>query len=143
MKRSAFGILGIILGIIAVLIGTYAISLGSSDYWWNYLLLAVICGILITRTYCTKCPITKTCVHILPGYIARYWQKREGPYTAFDMLVTVVLFVFLILPPQAFLLTEPLLLLLFWICLLGAALCSYLLICPGCGNRFCPFRREG
>ena len=143
MNRTIYGITGLTLGILAVITGAYTILMHSVPLAGWYLLLSVICGVLITRVFCSKCPIKGVCVHVLPGFVARLWQDKTGPYTPAEILITCLLFGIIILPPQVFLISSPGLFALFWICMGIAAVCSNRFLCPDCGNRFCPFRRSG
>lgn len=142
MNRTIYGTAGLTLGILAVITGAYAILMHSFSLGSGYLLLSAVCGVLITRVFCSKCPIKGTCAHILPGYIARLWKEKKGPYTSVEILILVFLFIIIVLPPQIFLFSSPGLLVLFWVCLGIAAVCSNRFLCPDCGNIFCPFRRK-
>lgn len=139
MNRMIYGTAGLILGILAVITGTYAILMQSVSVACGYLLLSMLCGVFITRFFCSKCPVKRTCVHILPGYMVRMWQEKSGPYTSAEILITCLLFAIIILPPQIFLLASPGLFIQFWICMVLAAVFSNRFLCPCCGNRFCPF----
>ncbi|WP_146199743.1 hypothetical protein ACKUB1_05500 [Methanospirillum stamsii] len=143
MNKAAYGIIGLILGIIAIITGLYAISLHSLFMAIGYLFFTVIAGVIFTRFFCASCPIKDTCVHILPGYIARIWKETPGPYTPGKLLISGFLFVIIFLPALPALITSPMLLLIFLVCIVLAAVISVLFLCPGCGNRFCPFRKEG
>ena len=142
MNLTITGTIGLIFGLIAVLIGAYAVSYHSLTMAGGYILIAGVSGLLITRLFCTACPIKDHCVHLIPGLIARLWKGRDGPYSRIILLSTALLFAVILVPPQGVLISFPALLLCFWICTGIAALNSHLFLCPGCGNRFCPFRRE-
>ena len=142
MNRTIYGTAGLTLGILAVITGAYAILMHSFSLSWGYLLLSAVCGVLVTRVFCSKCPIKRACVHILPGYLARVWKEKTGPYTSVDILFTGLLFAIIILPPQIFLISSPGLFALFWVFIGIAAVCSTRFLCPDCGNTYCPFRRR-
>ena len=139
MNRRIYGTSGLTLGILAVITGAYATLIQSISLGWGYLLLSAVCGVLIIRVFCSKCPIQGSCVHILPGYIARLWKEKSGPYTQTEILITCLLFGIIILPPLVFLISSPGLFVLFWACMGIAAICSNRFLCPDCGNCFCPF----
>jgi len=141
MNQTIFGIIGLTLGIIAIITGVIAISNSSYLIPGAYLLISIIAGLLVTRFFCSSCPIKDTCVHILPGRIAGFWKVTPGPYTTGTLLLTIFLFAVILLPPQYALVSFPVLFLIFWICIGIAVICSHRFLCPGCGNRFCPFRR--
>ncbi len=142
MNHIACGIVGLFLGICVVLTGTVGISMNSFFFGILYLIISGICAILVTNVFCTKCPIKTSCVHVLPGFIARIWPEKKGPYTTFDLLLTIILFAIIILPPQVFLIAYPGLFVFFWICMILAAICSNRFLCPDCKNQFCPFCRK-
>ncbi|NLV25898.1 MAG: hypothetical protein GXY48_01810 [Methanomicrobiales archaeon] len=141
MKKKIFGIVGLIFGIIAILTGVYALYLNSLFMAGGYLFFVAIVGVLFTRFFCASCPIKDTCIHILPGYIARIWKERPGPYTPVNLLISGFLFVIIFLPPLPALIRLPVPLLIFLVCIGLAALTSIQFLCPECENRFCPFRR--
>lgn len=141
MHAATWGTISLILGVSAVLFGFLAMIRESLTPGLLYLAYAGGCGILIVAVFCTACPIRTSCVHIIPGYLARFFPPRNGPYSRADLILTTVLFAAIILPPQFFLIHQGYLLTLFWISLGGAALISYVVLCPGCGNQFCPLRR--
>ncbi|PWR70644.1 hypothetical protein [Methanospirillum lacunae] len=143
MNKTTFGVIGLILGVAAVLDGFYAIALRSQYMAGGYLLLAVIAGIFITRFFCALCPIKGTCVHILPGYFAQLWKVAPRPYTTGNLVISGFLFAILFLPPIPSLFASPVLMFIFLVCLALAAVTSTRFLCPGCGNRFCPFMKEG
>nr|WP_319539128.1 hypothetical protein [uncultured Methanospirillum sp.] len=143
MHKTTLGIIGLILGVVAVLDGFYAIALRSMSMAGGYLLLAVVAGVFLTRFFCASCPIKGTCVHILPGYIARLWKVAPGPYTTGKLLISGLLLVIIFLPPIPSLVTSPALMLIYLVFLVLAAVTSIRFLCPGCGNRFCPFMKEG
>ncbi|HWQ65892.1 MAG TPA: hypothetical protein VN372_03360 [Methanospirillum sp.] len=142
MHRRIYGTSGLTLGILAVITGTYAILMYSFSLGFGYLFLAAVCGILITWIFCSKCPIKGACVHILPGYIARVWKEKSGPYTSVEILVTGLLLAIIILPPQIYLISSSGLFALFWVFIGIAAVCSTWFLCPDCGNILCPFQRR-
>ena len=142
MNRTIPGTLGLICGTIAILVGIFSFSQISYNLAAGYLLVCLIAGMLIVRVFCASCPIKRTCVHILPGYLAQFWNQPAGPYSSGKIILTGILFAIIILIPQAVLITSLHLFVLFWICIIIAAMSSYLILCPGCGNQYCPFRRE-
>ncbi|MBN1167598.1 MAG: hypothetical protein JXA44_10785 [Methanospirillaceae archaeon] len=141
MNKSGYGIIGLALGICAVLTGTVALAVVSVLQGFIYLIVALVSGILITFVFCSKCPITDTCVHIIPGLLARAWPRRSGPYSRFDLVAVAILFAIIILPPQIALFTLPGTFGFFWICLSTAAILANRFLCPGCKNRFCPMKK--
>lgn len=142
MNRTIPGTLGLICGTIAILVGIFSFSQISYNLAAGYLLVSLIAGMLIVRVFCASCPIKGSCVHILPGYLAQFWNQPPGPYSSVKIYLTGILFAIIILIPQAVLITSLHLFVLFWICIIIAAMSSYLILCPGCGNQYCPFRRE-
>jgi len=141
MHKTTFGIIGLILGVAAVLDGFYAIALHSMPIAGGYFLQAIVAGVLFTRFFCALCPIKSTCVHILPGLIARMWNVAPGPYTTGKLLISGLLLAIIFLPPIPSLLTSPVSMLIYLVCLVLAAVTSIRFLCPGCGNRFCPFMK--
>lgn len=142
MNRTIPGTLGLIFGTIAILIGIFAFLPISYYLAGGYLFICLIAGLLIVRVFCASCPIKRTCVHIIPGYLATFWNQSPGPYSSRTIILTGILFAIIILIPQIVLITSLHLFVIFWICIVIAAMSSYLVLCPGCGNQYCPFRRE-
>jgi hypothetical protein len=142
MNRKIPGTLGLIFGTIAFLVGTFSFSQVSYYLAAGYLLVCLFAGMLIVRVFCASCPMKGTCVHILPGYVAQFWNQLPGPYSSGKIILTGILFAIIILIPQLVLIRSLYLFVLFWICIIIAAMSSYLVLCPGCGNQYCPFRRE-
>ncbi len=143
MDKTTFGIIGLFLGITAILTGFYGILLRSLFIAGGYLVFVVVVGVFFIRFFCASCPIKDTCVHILPGYMARMWKVAPGPYSSRKLVISGFLFVILFIPPLPSLLTSPVLMIIFLVCIVFAAVTSVRFLCPGCGNRFCPFRKEG
>lgn len=141
MHAATWGTISLLLGVSAVLFGFLAMISESLNLGLLYLICAGGCGILIIAVFCAACPIKTSCVHIIPGYLTRFFPSRNGPYTKAELIITTMLFTVIILPPQFFLIHQVYFLVLYWIFLGGAALTSHLVLCPGCGNRFCPLRR--
>lgn len=117
MDKTTFGIIGLLLGMAAVLTGFYAISVHSLFMAGGYLFFVVVVGVLFIRFFCASCPIKDTCVHIIPGYIARMWKVAPGPYSSSKLMISGFLFVILFLPPLPSLLTSPVLMIIFLVCL--------------------------
>ncbi len=142
MRRKICGVTGLSLVTIAGIIGAYSIAQASLVYAGAYMIISCACGVLITYVFCAKCPIKSACAHIIPGWVARIWPDKQGLYTRWELFFTALLFAPIILPPQGFLMTEWKSGIIFWICIIGAGLCSSCYLCPECENRFCPFSKS-
>jgi len=138
MNRRIIGIFVLCLGILVILIGALAIALSSLQYAGIYLLVSTLAFLLITAVFCARCPVKGSCVHLLPGLIARLWPDRTGPYSKGELVLTVILSAVIILPPQLYLFITPGLFPVFWIFISAALICTAYILCPECGHRHCP-----
>ena len=142
MNRKIVGMLVLGLGILVILIGAGAIAFHSLEYAGAYLLVSALTVLLITAVFCSRCPVKGSCVHLLPGLIARIWPERTGSYSKGELVLTAVLFAAIILPPQQYILSNPGLFPVFWILISTAIILTYSILCPQCGHRHCPMCRR-
>lgn len=142
MNQRRMGILVLGLGILIILIGAGAIALYSLKYAGIYLVVSALASLLITAVFCAKCPIKGSCVHLLPGRIARIWPERIGSYSKGELVLTVILFAVIIFPPQMYLFSTPGLFPVFWIFISTAVICTGKFLCPECDHRHCPMCRR-
>ncbi|NYT06341.1 MAG: hypothetical protein GKC04_08270, partial [Methanomicrobiales archaeon] len=110
----------------------------------GYVLLSAGAVMLAIGAFCTKCPEQgSACAHGVPGVLAeRFLPRRTGPYSAWDYAAAAVGVLVTILLPQAWLIAQLALLVLFWVLVVMAALAIGCRVCPGCGNAGCPLARR-
>ena len=104
MKHRIHGVISLVLAVCAFVIGLASV-LAESLVTGAFYAARMLCGpVLIIASFCTKCPCREEgCGHILPGMLARYLPRREGPYSLWDLLGMGAPLAGLILFPQPWL----------------------------------------
>ncbi|MFX0115296.1 MAG: hypothetical protein ACFFB3_12175 [Candidatus Hodarchaeota archaeon] len=132
------GVLSLSFVALASLIAIYAIFTESTLYGTIYLGILILAPFVILRFYCTKCPCQKNCAHIFPGKIAEhFFAKREGSYTATDILFFGFAMLLLIGYPQIWLIADQGFLLIYWILVVLGGIQVLFVLCRRCGNHYC------
>jgi hypothetical protein len=92
--------------------------------------------------FCAKCPCKENCAHLIPGVVARVFERRSSPYTPPELIVVVLALSLLIGAPQSWLWRFP----AYWVASLvlnAAAFVQIRLVsCRTCDNVNCPLRIE-
>ena len=93
----------------------------------------------ILFAYCAKCEARdQHCSHLLPGKIIRWLPTRkQGPYTAADIIVTALSLAAIIVFPQFWLWQNKAMLFIFWALVIVATIEILLRVCPNCRNQNC------
>lgn len=109
----------------------------------GYSVLLALGSGAILLVFCAKCPARHSgCAHVLPGAVARRLPHREEhPYHWWEIGVTAFALTAILVFPQRSLVTQPILLILFWLLVVTAAIDANRRVCRGCSNRHCPGRR--
>lgn len=139
MKHRIHGVISLVLAVCAFVIGLASVLAESLVTGAFYAALMLSGPVLIIASFCTKCPCREEgCGHILPGMLARYLPRREGPYSLRDLLGMGAPLAGLILFPQPWLWRRKPLWAAFW-ALFAVALAEIrLCVCTACRNENCP-----
>ena len=139
MKINFWGIKSISFIIIALLIGAYSIIINNLLFGVIYLMLIPASFLLISYSYCTKCPCRlSNCGHYILGQLTRLFSARkDAKYNFFDYMGMVLPFLFLIVLPQYYLLKNIIMLIIFWILFFVAAVEILFFVCKSCDNYKC------
>lgn len=136
------GVLSLALVALASLIAFFVVFAESALYGAIYLGILILAPLVILRLYCTKCPCQENCAHVFPGKIAaRFFAKREGPYTATDILFFGLAMLLLIGYPQIWLIADQGFLLIYWILVILGGIQVLFVLCRRCGNHYCMLNR--
>lgn len=142
MSRQFHGVSSLaLLGVAAVLA-----ALAMFDASWQvgaaYVVIGVAAQYVLVRAFCAKCPCKAHCGHVLPGRIARRYDRRPGPYTAGELAALGVALVALIGLPQGWLWRVPGLFAAYWVLTAVALVEIRLVVCRSCDNVYCPLRNR-
>lgn len=123
-------------------------AVAAFQTWWvlGFVYLAAsglaLAGILYA--YCAKCPCQTNCGHVLPGWVAGAFMKRQqGPYTTVELAVVVVALLLLLGMPQVWLWRYPGLFIAFWVLSAIAVILIRGFVCRACDNVYCPASLAG
>jgi hypothetical protein len=138
------GIISLCLILAAIATALGAVLPKSLMFGVLYILVLVLCSAAIVYSYCAKCPCRRLgCSHSVFGWLAvKFIRRKEGPYTFFDIAVTMISIAAILLIPQLWLIESLPALLLFWVLMALAGLEIVFLVCPDCSNRYCMFNRK-
>lgn len=133
------GILSLVLITIAVLIALIAVFVVSTAVGLVYLALVVLATLAVVYVYCAKCTARDHhCGHVLPGRLTRRLPaRREGPYSGWEILATVLGLAVIFLFPQYWLWGNKALFAVFWLLTASALLEILFLVCRDCRNTNC------
>ena len=129
--------------LVPVLIACYAISLSS--FWWVFIYLVIFFGhflVLEYRFFCTRCPQylkdSKLVKCIFIWGMPKFYQKRPGPYSGLDLLITLLSFAIAVLLPVYWLMKSWLLLVIYFAVWLNFFLTVRRDECNRCIHLACP-----
>jgi Na+/H+ antiporter NhaA len=127
----------------SVITGLYGISRYSVTAAAIYLVGGIIVWLVFVYAFCAKCQVHDQCNRVVMGFVAGMMPKRTaGPYIGRELLAVLVFFGFTALFPLYWLISQPLLLLVFLALFAGNLVLTHFTCCKGCGNRFCFLRYE-
>lgn len=144
MNRQIHGVIGLLVVVVAVFLGVYAIWLYSVKLALLYIVLALLLSLILVYAFCAKCPCRKhACGHVFPGKLTAVLPGRKpGKYTSLDYIGVAVPLAIIVLFPQYWLRSRIVLFTAFWVILILACAYIYSAVCHGCGNNFCPLRKN-
>lgn len=139
MQSISHGLVSLFLFLMAIAIAIGAVFVKSPLFGTGYLVIVLLCFLNILASYCAKCPCRLTeCSHVIPGKLAAFLPKRkEGPYSPFDIVATIISFSAIILIPQLWLFHNIPSLVLFWLFVIIGGFEAVFLTCPDCENKYC------
>jgi hypothetical protein len=140
MKRKNHGLISLGLAAIAMAAVIYALFQQSFMLGILFLILAGISAPVILYAFCSKCVDRDQCGHVIagPAAVKLFKNRKPGPYTAVDLILTSTALAVIFLFPQIWLWRHPLAFGIFWICMAIAAIDIRGKVCKGCGNVHCP-----
>ncbi len=145
MNRLFHGWISLIMMGTIVSIGFFEIFSNSIVYSALYLGVVIIGLIIVLIAFCSKCKCKdSSCRHIIFGIITRYLSKRmPGKYSFFDIFLTVIGLLSIIIFPQYWLIKSPFLFGLFWTTCIILFMEITFFICKKCENDYCPVKILG
>jgi hypothetical protein len=129
------------LGLAAVALALAAATLfrQSTGLGIGYLVVAGFSAFAILYAFCAKCSSRTLCGHVLPGKAASLFKNRKpGPYSKTEMLLTGLALLALIGFPQFWLWRQTASLVVFWMLIVLALAEIRLYVCRACDNQHCP-----
>lgn len=143
MQPIPHGIISFFLILMAIATGLGAIFPNSFFLGVMYICVVLISFTNIVYSYCGKCPCRlEDCQHVIPGKLTRFLPKRkEGPYSFFDILSTIISLAAIVLVPQIWLINNILSMVVFWVLIIIALLEMVFLVCPECTNKKCQLNK--
>jgi hypothetical protein len=143
MQEVPHGIISFFLILMAVATALGAVFPNSLTLGLLYICVVLVSFANIVYSYCAKCPCrTKECGHVIPGRLTRLLPRRkEGPYSFFDILSTIISGAAIVLVPQIWLIDNILSLVVFWLLMVVAGLEIVFLVCPDCSNKHCQLNK--
>lgn len=137
-KLKFHGLTSLALIGIDLIIGLIVIINGA--WLWVLLYLTAIgaLAVILTRSFCAKCPCKDKCAHVILGKAAKPFSLPPGPYSHNELLALLLTTLVLFGLPQFWLWQTPLWLAIYWALLIIALVQIRLVICPACDNCFCP-----
>jgi hypothetical protein len=141
MKNASYkahGVLFLVLAVGAWLLGAAVVMPRSALWGWINLALIAAAFAVVVYFYCAKCTARKVCSHVLPGYLTRFFPKREiGPYSRTDVFAMAAAFIVTTLFPLYWLAGNIPLLLVYCGILVVAVVDLRAKVCGECKNVFC------
>ncbi len=139
---KSIGVLALLTAGLACVIGLIVISNKSQTGAMLYLGIIIVSPFLILRFFCTKCPCTGNCAHVIPGILTKkLFKNREGPYTSLDISIFGITVLALFGFPQIWLIENVTFLVIFWILLAITGISVIVVLCKQCDNVFCPLNK--
>jgi hypothetical protein len=138
------GIISLCLILSAIATALGAVFPKSLLFGLLYILIVALCGATIVYFYCAKCPCRRLgCGHAIFGWLAmKFTNRKEGPYTFFDIISTMLSIAAILLIPQLWLIESIPALILFWVLVGLAAIEIVFFVCPDCTNAYCMFNKR-
>lgn len=138
--RNTISLVTLLLILAVVAIGFTAIIIESKINSIIYLIVSGTGLIMILISFCSKCPVRLTdCKHLIIGSLTRLLPKRRlEKYSHFDLFITTIGCLAIILYPQFWLFMNIHLLFAFWFGFILFLLVVTLFQCKICGNSNCP-----
>ena len=136
--KQFHGITSLTLTAVAIVIA--AVTAFQTSWTLGIICLAIclIAPPVIVYAYCAKCACKVHCAHVLPGKVARLFDRAPGPYSKAEMSGMTLSLLLLIGVPQLWLWRSIGLLIVFWILIVFAVMQIRLFVCKTCGNTHCP-----
>jgi hypothetical protein len=142
-NHRAHGVLFLVLAVGAWLFGAAVVMSRSALGGSINLALIVAAFAAVIYFYCAKCTARKVCSHVLPGYLTRFFPKREiGPYSRSDVFVMAAAFIVTTLFPLYWLAGNVPLLLGYCAILVVAVVDLRARVCGDCRNVFCVLKKH-
>ncbi len=143
MTGKVPGVIALCLLATSIIAGLYGISRYSATAAGIYLVGAILVWLVFVYAFCAKCPVHDQCNRVVMGFVAGLMPPRAaGAYTRGELLAVLLLFSFVLLFPLYWLISQPLLLVVFLALFAGNLVLTHFTCCKGCGNRFCFLRYE-
>jgi hypothetical protein len=142
--QVSHGIISLFLLCAALAIALGAIFPHSVAFGALYILITALCTLIMAYSYCAKCPCRHAgCGHVIFGRIAKILpERKQGPYTFWDILWTTISIATILLIPQIWLIDVIVALVLFWTFIILAVLDIVFFVCPDCPNKNCALNRN-
>lgn len=139
MKKRFHGVFSICLLTVALIIGGFSIYQANLVLCLVYFILIPLSFLIVIYSYCTKCPHVgdNSCRHVIFGKIAKLFKQKTGKYTKFELIETLFPLMIIVMFPQYFLFKTPILMIIFWLLAVIAAVEVFLFVCRGCYNKNC------
>ena len=139
MKHKFHGVFSLLLFVLALAVALT--TLLRQSVWLGLLYLAItgISAYGILFAYCCKCRVRhNNCSHVFPGRLTRFLpQRKQEPYSFWDIAGTALFLGVIILFPQYWLLQETMAMILFWLLVILAVAEILLFVCSRCENKQC------
>jgi hypothetical protein len=140
MNRKFHGILSLTLVGVAIILGLFSITRESLLMGLLYVAISAVSSCTVVYAFCAKCPCRlHDCAHVLPVKLTTLLPPRkEGPYTALDLIGMSVPLLLIFLFPQFWLWKNPIFLIIFWVLCVVVSIEIVCYVCKGCQNEYCP-----
>jgi hypothetical protein len=136
MRNMPYSIISLFFIFAAISVAIVSVFPSSPMMAGMYLAVALASIVLILVSYCGKCPCRNSeCRHVFPGKLITFLpEKKDNPYSFFDVFMTLIGIAAIVLIPQLWLVSNIPLLILFWVFTIVAGFMIVFLVCPGCPN---------
>ena len=143
MKNFPHGIVSLFLTSVALLTGIVAISTENLIFGTGYVAILIAGFLIVTYSYCTKCPSRFKCGHVIFGKIAqRIPNRKKANYSNLDYLGVILPLLFIMLIPQLWLWKTTWMFVSFWILMAVSVLEINRFVCLKCSNSKCMLCRN-
>jgi hypothetical protein len=142
--QVSHGTISLFLMCMAMATALGAVFPNSIVFGLLYVLIVALCTMNVVFSYCAKCPCRRFgCGHSVFGWLAvKFTNRKDGPYTFFDIASTMISIAAILLIPQLWLIESIPALVLFWTLMVLAGLEILFLVCPDCSNRYCILNKQ-